>query len=153
MGPEYVYFTICCLYLILFDYIDICPALHLCLAAAHSDLRVLKERTMKRLHDNSGPVSRVIQYLILIFFSLLALFPIALVIMNSFKSRKAIFASPLAFPTSETFSMKGYNTVITRSNYTSYFGNSLTVTLISLALIILFGAMAAWALVRALEPK
>ncbi len=101
---------------------------------------------MKRFNYNSGPVSRIIQYLTLIFFTLLALFPIALVIMNSFKTRKAIFASPLAFPTAETFSMKGYNTVINRSNYVSYFGNSLTVTLISLALIVLFGAMAAWAL-------
>ncbi|MBF9017225.1 MULTISPECIES: carbohydrate ABC transporter permease [unclassified Oceanispirochaeta] len=101
---------------------------------------------MKRRKYNSGPASRVIQYLTLILFSALALFPILLVISNSFKTRKAIFASPLAFPTPETFSLKGYNTVLLRSNYFSYFGNSIIVTLISLALIILFGAMAAWAL-------
>lgn len=101
---------------------------------------------MKRKKNNSGPASRGIQYLTLILFSALALFPILLVISNSFKTRKAIFASPLAFPTPETFSLKGYNTVLLRSNYFSYFGNSIIVTLISLALIILFGAMAAWAL-------
>jgi raffinose/stachyose/melibiose transport system permease protein len=101
---------------------------------------------MKRRTNNSGPVSRVIQYLTLMLFSMLALFPILLVISNSFKTRKAIFASPLAFPSPETFSLKGYKTVLLRSNYFSYFGNSLIVTLVSLALIILFGAMAAWAL-------
>lgn len=101
---------------------------------------------MKHIKNNSGSFGHFFRYFILVFFSALALFPIVLVVMNSFKSRKAIFSSPLTFPTPETFSLKGYQTVLHRSNYVSYFGNSLTVTLVSLALIVLFGAMAAWAL-------
>jgi len=100
----------------------------------------------KRYSDNSGPAGQALQYLILLLFSCLALFPILLVFFNSFKTRRAIFDSPLTLPGPETFSLKGYDTVLARSNYLSYFGNSLIVTIISLALILLFGAMAAWAL-------
>lgn len=96
--------------------------------------------------QSSKPMIRTVQYLLIIIFSLSALFPILLVIMNSFKTRNSIFSSPLALPTIETFSLKGYNTVLNRSNYFSYFSNSLIVTIFSLALIIFLGAMAAWAL-------
>ena len=63
---------------------------------------------------------------ILIAYSALALGPILLVVMNSFKTRNAIFGAPLAPPNSTTF--------------------SLIVTLVSMGLVLLFGAMAAWAL-------
>ena len=86
------------------------------------------------------------QYLVLILFTLLALFPVVLVFMTSFKARRAIFNSPLQIPMPETFSLKGYDTVFTRSAYFLFFKNSLVVTLVSLACILLFGAMAAWAL-------
>jgi raffinose/stachyose/melibiose transport system permease protein len=101
---------------------------------------VTKEHPVKQFLS-----SRFISYLILTFFSLVALFPIFVVFINAFKSRKAIFNSPLLLPTLETFSLKGFETVFARSNYIKYFWNSMTVTLISLVLILFFGAMAAWA--------
>ena len=79
-------------------------------------------------------------------YTLLALFPIVLILINSFKTKAAIFDNPLAFPTAETFFIGGFERVIAKSHFMLYFGNSLTVTLVSLALILLFGAMAAWAL-------
>lgn len=99
-----------------------------------------------RTTHNTRWIEKVIQYIILILFSILALFPIILTFMNSFKSRKAIFNMPLHFPTPSTFSMKGYDTVFSRSTFLLFFKNSLVVTLVSLALILLLGAMAAWAL-------
>src|ERR1700678_556440 len=83
---------------------------------------------------------------ILIAYSALALGPILLVVMNSFKTRNAIFGAPLAAPTSATFSLIGYMKVFNASHIGTYFMNSLIVTVVSMALVLLFGAMAAWAL-------
>lgn len=85
-------------------------------------------------------------HLVLIAYSLLAVGPILLVVMNSFKVRSAIFGSPLAPPDASTFSLVGYEKVFRSSHILTYYSNSLIVTLISMALVLLFGAMAAWAL-------
>jgi raffinose/stachyose/melibiose transport system permease protein len=83
---------------------------------------------------------------ILIAYSALAVGPILLVVMNSFKTRNAIFGAPLAPPTAATFSLIGYAKVFNASHIGTYFMNSLIVTLVSMGLVLLFGAMAAWAL-------
>ena len=88
--------------------------------------------------------SRVFVHLTLVAYLLLALLPILLVFMNSFKSRDAIFNDPLAWPTTETFSLIGYTKVLGRSDVLMYFGNSFIVTIASLFFILLFGSMAAW---------
>ncbi len=89
---------------------------------------------------------RLAARLVMVLFAILALFPIVLILINSFKSRSAIFNNPLALPTAETFSLQGFITVFARSNFPRYFVNSLVVTLVSIGCIILMGAMAAWAL-------
>lgn len=85
-------------------------------------------------------------HLVLIAYSLLAVGPILLVVMNSFKVRSAIFGSPLAPPDASTLSLIGYEKVFRSSHILTYYSNSLIVTLVSMALVLLFGAMAAWAL-------
>ena len=85
-------------------------------------------------------------HLVLIAYSFLAVGPILLVVMNSFKVRSAIFGSPLAPPDATTFSLVGYEKVFRSSHILTYYSNSLIVTLISMGLVLLFGAMAAWAL-------
>ncbi|APG89511.1 carbohydrate ABC transporter permease [Sinorhizobium americanum] len=82
----------------------------------------------------------------LIAYTLVALFPVFLTIANSFKSRNAIFREPLAIPTPETFSLIGYETVLKQGDFIGYFQNSVVVTVVSIALVLLFGAMAAFAL-------
>jgi raffinose/stachyose/melibiose transport system permease protein len=79
-------------------------------------------------------------------YTLVALFPIVLVLINALKSRAAIFDDPLALPGAGSFSLVGFDKVLAATSFAHYFGNSLVVTLGSLALILLFGAMAAWAL-------
>ncbi|MGI9355073.1 MAG: carbohydrate ABC transporter permease [Rhizobiaceae bacterium] len=83
---------------------------------------------------------------ILIVYTIIALFPVIVIVINSFKSRNAIFRSPLSLPNSETFSLIGYETVWKQGDFVLYFQNSLIVTVVSLALVLLFGAMAAFAL-------
>ena len=85
-------------------------------------------------------------HLALITYTIIALFPVLLTIINSFKSRNAIFRDPLLPPTPGTFSLIGYETVLRQGDFAVYFQNSLIVTVISIALVLLFGAMAAFAL-------
>ncbi|MEP4194302.1 MAG: carbohydrate ABC transporter permease [Aliishimia sp.] len=82
----------------------------------------------------------------LITYTLIALFPVFVIVINSFKTRKAIFREPLALPNSESFSLIGYETVLKQGDFFQYFQNSMIVTVGSLFLILLFGAMAAFAL-------
>ncbi len=51
-----------------------------------------------------------------------ALFPVLLVVVNSFKS-------PLSLPTPGTFDPVGYTTVLNQSDFIHYFQNSLVVTI------------------------
>src|SRR6185503_5058104 len=91
-------------------------------------------------------IKRFMPIVVLTIYSIIALFPVVLILMNSFKSRKAIFGSPFQFPTSETFSLIGYETVNERSTFHIYFLNSAIVTFVALVLTLFIGAMAAFAL-------
>lgn len=83
---------------------------------------------------------------VLILYTLIALFPVFVIVVNSFKSRRAIFTDPLALPTAETFDLIGYRTVLQQGDFLLYFQNSMMVTVGSLFFVLLFGAMAAFAL-------
>lgn len=99
--------------------------------------------------DRAGRLYRIGHlwvHIVLCLYAVIALFPIALILINSIKSRDAIFENPLAFPSVDTFSLIGFRKVLTNTNFVLFFGNSLVVTLGSLMLIVLFGAMAGWAL-------
>ncbi len=77
---------------------------------------------------------------------MIALFPVFVILINSFKTRKAIFREPLALPDADSFSLIGYQTVMKQGDFFLYFQNSLIVTVASLFFVLLFGAMAAFAL-------
>jgi raffinose/stachyose/melibiose transport system permease protein len=83
---------------------------------------------------------------ILLAYTVIALFPIVVVIINAFKTRKAIFKDPLGLPDSSSFTLAGFEEVLLRSNFGLYSWNSLVVTLIAVGLVLLLGAMAAWEL-------
>lgn len=91
-------------------------------------------------------MGRLAVHAALLAYAALALFPIALILVNSLKSRPAIFADPLALPTLETWSLVGFEKVFAATQFLRYFANSAIVTVASLVLIVWFGAMAAWAL-------
>jgi raffinose/stachyose/melibiose transport system permease protein len=108
---------------------------------------------MKSTHHTDSTFYKVrrfleaaIPQLILLVYMVIALFPIIMIVMNSFKAKKYIFGSPFSLPTPTTFDLIGYKTVIERSNFGAFFTNSLIVTIVSLLLTLLIGAMAAFAL-------
>jgi len=93
-----------------------------------------------------NPVNVIAAHAILITYVIIALFPVFVILINSFKSRRAIFRKPLALPDADSFSLIGYQTVLKQGDFFGYFQNSMIVTVCSLFFILLFGAMAAFAL-------
>ncbi len=93
-----------------------------------------------------SPLRSGFVHLALAGYTVVALFPVVLTIFNSFKDKNAIFRTPLALPTAETFSLIGYTTVLKQGDFIGYFQNSLIVTVVSIFFALLFGAMAAFAL-------
>lgn len=91
-------------------------------------------------------VNTVLPHVVLLGYTLVALGPIALILMNSLKERRAIFNEPFAPPTADTFSLIGYETVFARARFELYFLNSFVVTVVSVVLVLLLGSMAAYAL-------
>jgi raffinose/stachyose/melibiose transport system permease protein len=93
-----------------------------------------------------NPLNSFAAHAALIGYTIIALFPVVIIIINAFKARKAIFNEPLALPNAETFSLIGFQTVMKQGDFVQYFANSMIVTVVSLFFILLFGAMAAFAL-------
>lgn len=94
----------------------------------------------------SSLLSQALMHLALGTYTLICLAPVVLVVMNSLKSRAAIFSSPLSPPTPQTFDLIGFTTVLSKGNFLGYFANSLIITCGSIFFVLLFGAMAAFAL-------
>jgi raffinose/stachyose/melibiose transport system permease protein len=90
--------------------------------------------------------SKPFKYIILVLWSLLVLFPLWTMLVNSFKFKNDIYLDPFGLPTA--INLGGYKTVFENSPFPRYFLNSLVVTVISLALILFFGSLAAYACVR-----
>jgi raffinose/stachyose/melibiose transport system permease protein len=88
------------------------------------------------------------KHAVLIGYTFIALFPIVLIVMNSFKARNAIFGAPLAPPTAATFSVIGYDTITKRGEFPTWLTNSVIVTGAVLVLVLVLGSMAAFALAR-----
>ncbi|MCI0393594.1 MAG: carbohydrate ABC transporter permease [Chloroflexi bacterium] len=91
-------------------------------------------------------VGRALPHVVLLVYTVIALFPVVLVIINSFKVRNAIFRTPYQPPLPSTFDLVGYETVFARASFQQYFFNSFVVTFTSLFMVLLTGSMAAYAL-------
>ncbi len=78
--------------------------------------------------------------------ALLMLYPLAVMVLSAFKTNAEIFASPFALPGS--FDTGNLQRVWVESNFVRYLGNSAIVTGASVAGILVFGTMAAYAVAR-----
>jgi raffinose/stachyose/melibiose transport system permease protein len=85
-------------------------------------------------------------HIILIFWSLVVLIPLWSMLVNSLKDKREIFRSPFDFPSADTRTMEGFRTAWGDGNFDVYFRNSLMVTISALIVILLLGALAAYAL-------
>ena len=88
-------------------------------------------------------------YVVLILLSALFIFPILIVVLNSFKSKFNIVGTPFMLPNKETFvGFQNYIDGIKMSGFLNSFLLSLFITVASVAVIILFTSMTAWYIVR-----
>ncbi len=114
------------------------------------------EKPRNRAVDWGYRIAQLFPHVILIAYSVLALFPTVLILMNSFKDRRDLFRVPYTppiwfslengFEIINLFSTKGYEQVFSRASIFSYFGNSIFVTVVALLLILVLGSMASFAL-------
>ena len=82
-------------------------------------------------------------------FSLLWIYPIVLVFINSFKKKAYISRDPFSIPTGKMFvQLENYINGIKKTGLIEAFGYSLFITIFSVAAIILFCSMTAWYITR-----
>jgi len=88
-------------------------------------------------------------FIFLVILSVLYLAPIFLVLMNSFKGRFFISNAPFALPDEKTFvGVNNYVSGLAKTGFFQAFGYSLFITVFSVAAIVLFTSMTAWAITR-----
>lgn len=91
--------------------------------------------------------SKLLGEILIVIFCLGYLFPIYIVLVNSFKSRQELYDNMLALP--DKLSFQFYQTAMDKMNFIRSFGNSLIVTTVSIAIIVVLASGTAWMLVRA----
>lgn len=94
-------------------------------------------------------VSSVLIFIFLLALSIIFLIPIITVVLNSFKDKFSISQTPFVLPDTDTFA--GTENYISGINYTGFlqaFFWSLFITVLSVAVIVLFTAMTSWYIIR-----
>ena len=101
---------------------------------------VRKQLNIKKL------IKQPIIYISLILFSLINVYPIAWMIINSFKSEKEFSLDPFFLP--DTWRWENYLEAWQTANLGTYFFNSIFVAVISVIVTVLFGALASYFIAR-----
>ena len=83
---------------------------------------------------------------LLVCLSLIWLSPIYIILANSFKSRDEMYVNPLGMPVK--CSLEYYSGAMEKMNFLRAFGVSLVITIVSVAIIVVLCAMAAWMMAR-----
>lgn len=76
----------------------------------------------------------------------ISLYPVLLMILSSFKKSVDIYKNPLGLPTS--FSLETYRTLLSKIPFTTYFLNSLFVSVVSVVLIVVVCSLASFYIAR-----
>ena len=88
----------------------------------------------------------VLLNILLMCFCLIWLFPIYIIVVNAFKNRAELYENILALP--ETWSFKYFAEAMDKMEILNALKNSLIITIISIAIIIVLASMCAWMLCR-----
>ena len=83
-------------------------------------------------------------HIIMIIWSLIAMAPVWLLLINTLKPKKEIYTNPFGLP--REWTLDNYRYIISDNNFFGYFKNSFIVVVVSLAVILLLGSLCAYAL-------
>jgi ABC-type glycerol-3-phosphate transport system permease component len=97
-------------------------------------------------------LSRLLIFAVLAGYLLWVVYPMAWVAYSSLKTDEAIFREAFALPPFDDLQTGNYARAWNEAKFGDYFFNSVVVTLASVTLIVLLGAMAAYALARFYHP-
>ena len=101
------------------------------------------------INDKRVKIENYIFYTLLIFLTIVFIFPILLVLMNSFKSRLYVSTQPFAWPGGNMFvGMENYINGLTTSGFFFSFLRYVFISVFSVLLIIVCTSMTAWYLIR-----
>ena len=87
-----------------------------------------------------------ITHILMITYVILIFYPLFNMLISSFKTTREIFANPFGLP--ETWLFANFRTVWVDRGFALYFRNSIVVTFISMAFVILLGSMASYGVSR-----
>ncbi len=85
----------------------------------------------------------IFSHIILSVWSLIVLFPLWVMVINSFKNRLSIYENPFWIPKKWNFA--NYATVFTDGDFINYFKNSFIVVILSIGLVLVIGTLASYA--------
>ena len=97
-----------------------------------------KERSLRISNKKIG--SHIIMWV----WAVIVLFPLYIMIINSFKDKRSIYTNTFGLP--EQWNFSNYIDVLASGDFLIYFKNSLVVVLLSLFLVTVIGSMASYAL-------
>lgn len=98
---------------------------------------------------HSGKIKNALIYAVLVIFAAAFIFPLIIVLLNSFKIKFSISETPFLLPSATTFAgIENYISGITDTGFLSAFMYSVIVTVFSVAFLVIFTSMAAWYIVR-----
>jgi raffinose/stachyose/melibiose transport system permease protein len=86
----------------------------------------------------------------LIIFSIFAIYPIAILVLNSLKSRRDLGLNPSGLP--KEYLWSNYRTAFNTSNFANHAANSLFLVFVTVFLVLTLGGLAAYSLAR-LKPR
>lgn len=91
-------------------------------------------------------MKRAIIYVILTVYSLINIYPIIWMVINSFKTKEQFSRNKLGLP--EGLNFQNYIDAWNTANFSDYFGNSVIVSVISVLITVAFGALASFFIAR-----
>lgn len=84
--------------------------------------------------------------ILMVALALVFVIPVYYLVVSTFKGQQEIMEHPLALPAA--FTLENYGRALESMDFWRNFGNSLLITLVSVVLIVIFGAMAAFSICR-----
>lgn len=93
-------------------------------------------------------IEAAVRYSVLVLFLVIYIFPFLMVLINAFKEKADVIKKPLSLIGERGFTVQNFIQAVEKMNFFQAMGNSVLITGVSVVLIVLFSAMAAYIMAR-----
>ena len=98
----------------------------------------------EKLHSLRLMNMHIPYHIIMVIWSFVSMFPVWILLINTFKVRKEIYTNPFGLP--KVWTLQNYQSLLANANFFVYFRNSFFVVVVSLFMILFLGSLCAYAL-------